>query len=595
METTIIGRLKTLREACIRHHVNAFVISSSDSHMSEYVAPHWETRKWLSGFTGSAGTLAITLNQAALWTDSRYFIQAAKQLDGTNIQLQKEQLTGTPSIPEYLAACLSPNDTVALDGSTFSISQIRQLKEQLSKYHLHLTTCNQLLDEIWTNRPCLPEYPIRLYPIEYSGKHTEEKIAEIRHIIGNQTLLITSLDEIAWILNLRGNDISCNPLFISYLVITPSEVHFFTDKRKITADVNEYLKQKKIIRHEYLEIYDFLSQLHNQEISLSPDRTCFSIYQAIPTDNRIHETESPVQLLKAIRNNTEIKGLHQAMIQDGIALVRFLIWLEQEVQTKQVTEISAAEQLQKLRSLCPLYQGDSFDTIAGYKEHAAIVHYCATSETSYTLQPKGLLLLDSGAQYLNGTTDITRTIALGELTEEERTDYTLVLKGHIRLAKACFPYGTRGAQLDILARLPLWKQGMNYLHGTGHGVGHYLNVHEGPQSIRMNENPVILLPGMLTSNEPGVYKSGKHGIRIENLILTVPCQEGMYGNYLQFETVTLCPICTKAIRTELLENQEIEWLNQYHSKVYTQLAPYLNDSEREWLRKSTEPIQLKTL
>lgn len=595
MRTTITGRLKALREACTRHHISAFIISSSDPHMSEYVASHWEARKWLSGFSGSAGTLTVTLNQAALWTDSRYFLQATKQLEDTGIQLQKEQLPDTPSIPDYLATHLSPNDTVALDGSTFSISQVRQLKQQLSAYNLHLTTCNQLLDEVWTNRPRLPEYPIQLYPIEYSGKHTDEKIAEIRHSIGNQSILVSSLDEIAWILNLRGNDISCNPLFISYLLITPTEVHFFVDTQKITAPVNEYLNQLKIARHEYQDIYDFLSLLHNQNIIISPQKTCFSIYQAIPTDNNIHEVESPVQLLKAIRNNTEIEGLHQAMIQDGIALVRFLIWLEQEVPTRQITEISAATHLQKLRSLCPLYQGDSFETIAGYKEHAAIVHYCATPDTAYTLQPEGLLLLDSGAQYLNGTTDITRTIALGKLTEEERTDYTLVLKGHIRLALARFPYGTRGAQLDILARLPLWEQGMNYLHGTGHGVGHYLNVHEGPQSIRMNENPVILQPGMVTSNEPGIYKNGKHGIRIENLILTVPYQEGMYGKYLQFETVTLCPICTKAIRVELLDSQEIEWLNQYHSKVYTQLAPYLNDSEKEWLRKSTETIQLKTI
>ena len=590
MKKNIVERIECIRRQ-LAAPLQAFIISSSDSHMGEYVASHWEGRKWFSGFTGSAGTLLVTAKSAALWTDSRYFLQAADQLSGTGISLQKEMLPETPSIPEYIGNELKENEEVGIDGTTFSVTQVRELEEMLAPYHLKLSCQDQLLDKAWENRPEIPTNPIKLYPIEYSGKSTSDKIAEIRQALGKDTsLLVSALDEVAWTLNLRGNDIECNPVFISYLVITPSEIHFFIDPRKITPEVSEYLDNQHIIRHDYTEIRSFLEGLKGGNIVVSPSKTAYSVYRSVSGDCHILEKDSPIALMKAIRNETEIEGIHQAMIQDGVALVRFLIWLEKHVPGGGVTELSASRYLQSLRAAHPLYVGDSFETISGYKEHAAIVHYSVTEETDIPLRPEGFLLVDSGAQYLNGTTDITRTIALGPLNEEEMTDYTLVLKGHIDLAMARFPFGTRGAQLDILARLPLWEQGMNFLHGTGHGVGHCLNVHEGPQSIRMNENPVIIYPGMLTSDEPGIYKTDKHGIRTENLILAQTFKEGMFGSYLEFETVTLCPISTQGIRKELLTAKEIEWLNEYHQKVYRLLAPELNADEQVWLKEATKAI-----
>lgn len=590
MKENIIERLEMLRRL-FTSPIEAFIISSSDAHMSEYVAPHWEARKWFSGFTGSAGTLVITSKEAALWTDSRYFLQATEQLDGTGICLQKEMLPETPSIPAYLGSKLKPGDAVGIDGSTFSVTQVRTLETELVNYGIRIICRNELIDQAWPERPAIPENPVFLYPIEFSGKSVSEKIAEIRtHMNPDTALMVSALDEIAWTLNLRGNDIKCNPVFVSYLIITNDEVHLFINPDKLNSKTTAYLTDERVCIHHYKDIYAFLNQLQSDNLILSPDKTAYSIYQAVSPACHILEKDSPINLLKAVRNKTEIDGIHQVMIQDGVALVKFLKWLEEEVPGGKVTEISASDRLRAFRAEHPLYRGDSFDTIAGYKEHAAIVHYCASQESNIALRPEGFLLLDSGGQYLNGTTDITRTIALGTLNEEEKEDYTLVLKGHINLAMAKFPFGTRGAQLDVLARMPLWERGMNFLHGTGHGVGHFLNVHEGPQSIRMNENPVFLHPGMLTSNEPGIYKAGKHGIRIENLILTVPYKEGMFGNYLQFETVTLCPICTKGIRKDMLTEAEINWLNTYHEKVYTLLAPELNESEKSWLQQATQRI-----
>ena len=590
MKKNIVERIECIRKQ-FTAPLQAFIISSSDSHMSEYVASHWEGRKWFSGFTGSAGTLLITAQSAALWTDSRYFLQAADQLSGTGISLQKEMLPETPSIPEYLGNELAEGQEVGIDGTTFSVTQVRELESMLAPYHLKLSCHDQLMDRAWENRPEIPTNPITCYPIEYSGKSTSCKIAEIRQALGKDTsLLVSALDEIAWTLNLRGNDIECNPLFISYLIISPDAVHFFIDPRKITPEVSQYLDSQNITQHNYTEIRSYLEQLQGGNMVVSPSKTAYSVYRSIAPACHILEKDSPIALMKAIRNETEIAGIHQAMIQDGVALVRFLIWLEKNVPNGNVTELSASRYLQALRASHPLYVGESFETISGYKEHAAIVHYCVTEETDIPLKPAGFLLVDSGAQYLNGTTDITRTIALGPLNEEEKTDYTLVLKGHIDLAMARFPFGTRGAQLDILARLPLWEQGMNFLHGTGHGVGHCLNVHEGPQSIRMNENPVMIYPGMLTSDEPGLYKTGKHGIRTENLILAKHYTEGMFGDYLEFETVTLCPISTPGIRKELLTEKEITWLNEYHEKVYRLLAPELNEAEQAWLKEATKAI-----
>ena len=439
----------------------------------------------------------------------------------------------------------------------------------------------------------MPEAPAFIYETQYAGKSSIEKIAIIRKELKKcnaKALFLSALDEIAWTLNLRGNDVHCNPVLVSYLLIEENETHYFIQPQKITAEVATYMKETGVNLHTYEEAEAYLSRISVESLLLNPAKTNYAMYSAVNPDCRIIHGASPVTLLKAIRNEQEIAGIHAAMQRDGVALVKFLKWLEASVPTGKETEISIDKKLHEFRAEQDLYMGESFDTIAGYKEHGAIVHYEATPETDVQLKPEGFLLLDSGAQYLDGTTDITRTIALGKLTEEEKTDYTLILKGHIALAMAVFPAGTRGAQLDVLARMPIWQRRMNFLHGTGHGVGHFLNVHEGPQSIRMNENPVTLQLGMLTSNEPGVYKAGSHGIRTENLVLVVPAGERMFGNYLQFETVTLCPICKKGIIKELLTSEEINWLNQYHQTVYEKLSPSLNKEEQAWLKEATNQL-----
>lgn len=573
--------------------IQAFIIPSTDPHLSEYVAPHWKSREWISGFTGSAGTVVITSEKAGLWTDSRYFLQAAQQLAGTEVELYKEMLPETPGIPAFLSATLQKGDAVGIDGKMFSAAEVELLQEELAKSHITVRNVPDPMNALWADRPPMPEAPAFVYDLQYAGKSFAEKLPLIRKEMekaGAEALLLSALDEIAWTLNVRGSDVHCNPVVVSYLLIDQEEVHYFIRPQKVTNELAAYIEENKIQVHPYEDIACFLGRLQAESILANPAKTNYAIYSAIRPDCRIVEGASPVSLLKAIRNEQEIKGIHDAMQRDGVALVKFLKWLEEAVPTGRETEISVDRQLHAFRAAQPLYMGESFDTIAGYKEHGAIVHYEATPETDVALKPEGLLLLDSGAQYLDGTTDITRTIALGALTEEERTDYTLILKGHIALAMAVFPEGTRGAQLDVLARMPIWKQRMNFLHGTGHGVGHFLNVHEGPQSIRMNENPVALQAGMVTSNEPGVYKAGSHGVRIENLVLTVPAGEGMFGNYLKFETITLCPICKKGIVTELLTNEEIDWLNDYHRMVYVKLSPDLNPDEKEWLKEACSPV-----
>ena len=594
MNVLIKNRLAAFREWLQNKRVDAFIVPSNDPHLSEYVAPHWKSREWISGFTGSAGTVVITLEEAGLWTDSRYFLQAAQQLEGTGIALYKEMLPETPSIAAFLGANLKPQSVVAVDGAMFSAQQLTQLKEDLEEgYGLQVTCLEDPFQALWTDRPAIPPHPAFIHDIQYAGQTATEKLDTIRSILNNQqaeALLIPMLDEIAWTLNLRGSDVHCNPVVISYLIVGKQDAHLFIQPEKISTEVAEYLREIPVTLHNYSDIFSFLEHIPAQSILLDPAKTNYAAYSALPPTCRKILAASPVALLKAIRHPQEIVGIHQAMLKDGIALVKFLKWLEEAVPSRQETEMSADRKLHDFRAEQPLYMGESFDTIAGYREHGAIVHYEATPETDAVLQPRGFLLLDSGAQYLDGTTDITRTIALGELTEEEKTDYTLILKGHIDLAMAVFPEGTRGTQLDVLARLPIWQRKMNYLHGTGHGVGHFLNVHEGPQSIRMNENPVTLHAGMVTSNEPGVYKADSHGIRIENLILTVPAGEGMFGRYLRFETLTLCPICTQGILKELLTAEEIHWLNQYHLQVYQLLTPYLQEEEKNWLQKACQAI-----
>jgi Xaa-Pro aminopeptidase len=593
MSQTINSRIQALRALFSREGIQAFIIPSTDPHLSEYVTPHWKSREWISGFTGSAGTVVVTTGKAGLWTDSRYFLQAAQQLEGTEIELYKEMLPETPSISTFLCTQLSPGDAVGIDGKMFSAEEVERMQAELQKCRIEIKNIPDPMRELWADRPPMPEAPAFIHETKYSGKSSVEKISIIREELKKcnaRALFISALDEIAWTLNLRGNDVHCNPVIVSYLLIEEQDIHYFIQPQKITLEVAEYLKSTGISLHPYEEVETYLKQIRVESLLINPAKTNYAVYSAVNPDCKIIHGVSPVTLLKAIRNEQEIAGIHAAMQRDGVALVKFLKWLEEAVPAGKETEISVDKKLHGFRAEQDLYMGESFDTIAGYKEHGAIVHYEATPETDVPLKPEGFLLLDSGAQYLDGTTDITRTIALGELTEEEKIDYTLILKGHIALAMAKFPAGTRGVQLDVLARMPIWQRGMNFLHGTGHGVGHFLNVHEGPQSIRMNENPVTLQLGMLTSNEPGVYKAGSHGVRTENLVLVVPAGEGMFGNYLQFETVTLCPICKKGIIKELLTNEEIEWLNGYHQTVYEKLSPSLNKEEQAWLKEATSSL-----
>ncbi len=593
MKMNIVNRIESLRKLLPENGLSAFIIPSTDPHLSEYVASHWKSREWISGFTGSAGTVVVTLDKAGLWTDSRYFLQAADQLENSGITLFKDGLPETPSITEWLSSELKDGESLGIDGKMFSVLDVEGMKTTLSKRNISVDTSFDPFDLIWEDRPAMPQDPAFIYDTKYAGVSSIDKIAQVREkmeIAGVESLLVSTLDEIAWTLNLRGNDVKCNPVVISYLLITKDYCYFFIAPEKLTDEVKKYLLSQNVTIKNYSEINAVLSQLDASALLINPARTNFDAFSAVNPLCKIVRGNSPIALLKAVRNEQEIIGIHAAMIRDGVALVKFLRWLETAVPSGKETELSIDEKLHEFRAAQDLYMGESFDTIAGYKEHGAIVHYSATPESSSTLKPEGFLLLDSGAQYLDGTTDITRTIALGHLTEEEKIDYTLVLKGHITLATCKFPYGTRGTQIDVLARLALWQRGMNYLHGTGHGVGHFLSVHEGPQGIRMNDIPVLLLPGMLTSNEPGIYKGGRHGVRIENLTLVRRDVETEFGEFYRFETVTLCPICTEGIIKSLLSDAEINWLNDYHQLVFDRLNPYLSEEESLWLRTKTIAI-----
>lgn len=592
MKKDITNRLTVLRAIMIRKGISAFIVPSTDPHSGEYVPEYWETRKWISGFTGSAGTVVITLDKAGLWTDSRYFLQAEEQLEGTGIILFKERVPGTPTIANWLGQVLQPNEKVGIDGWVNTVSEAENLILELKKYHLSLITIEDPFISLWQNRPSLPSEPIFILPETYSGRSCKEKLDLINNELQKShanALLLSSLDEIAWTLNLRGKDVHCNPVFVSYLLITPQANTLYIYPEKINQEVMAYLEHQQIQTKPYTAIEQDLKDIQGMQFLL-PSTTNFTLYQTIATQNDIIRQTSPVTFLKAIKNETEIAGFHKAMKRDGVAMVRFLKWLKETVRTSQETEMSIDQKLYELRAEQDGFQGISFDTIAGYQEHGAIVHYEATPETSSQLKAEGLLLLDSGAQYLDGTTDITRTISLGPVTEEQKKDYTLVLKGFIALSTAEFPHGTCGTQLDILARQYMWKDGINYGHGTGHGVGHFLNVHEGPHQIRMNYVPAPLLPGMTITNEPGIYKAGKYGIRTENTMLVVPSRETEFGVFYKFEPLTLCPIDQEAILPEMLTTEEKAWLNQYHKNVYEALNPMLSEAEKQWLRNATLPL-----
>lgn len=594
MDTEITGRIASLRAFMKERGLSAFIIPSTDPHSGEYVPAHWEARKWISGFTGSAGTAVITLNKGGLWTDSRYFLQAEAQLKDTGIVLFKDRLEETPSIAEWLGSELKPQDKVGIDGWVNAYSEAESLRNALATYGIELTVSEDPFQWIWKDRPALPLNAPFILPLAYAGVSASEKLDIIRNQLSKSQadgILISALDEIAWTLNLRGDDIHCNPVFISYLLITQENATLYIIKEKLTPELTAYLDDNKIGTCDYTQIENDLRHFPGKRIQLSSE-TNLTLYLAATQSGAsiVMNHPSPVCLLKAIKNGTEIEGFRQAMKRDGAAMVRFLMWLEQAVPNGQETEISIDQKLYELRAQQALFHGISFDTIAGYQEHGAIVHYEATPQTAYTLKPEGLLLLDSGAQYTDGTTDITRTIALGPVSEAQRIDYTLVLKGFIALSQAEFPQGTCGTQLDVLARQYMWKAGINYGHGTGHGVGHFLNVHEGPHQVRMNHMPALLQPGMTLTNEPGIYKAGRYGVRTENTMLIIESQTTEFGKFYKFEPLTLCPIDKTPICTEMLTPGEKQWLNEYHAYVYAQLSPLLNEEEKAWLAKATSEI-----
>ena len=594
MDTEITGRIASLRAFMKERGLSAFIIPSTDPHSGEYVPAHWEARKWISGFTGSAGTAVITLNKGGLWTDSRYFLQAEAQLKDTGIVLFKDRLEETPSIAEWLGSELKPQDKVGIDGWVNAYSEAESLRNALATYGIELTVSEDPFQWIWKDRPALPLNTPFILPLAYAGVSASEKLDIIRNQLSKSQadgILISALDEIAWTLNLRGDDIHCNPVFISYLLITQENATLYIIKEKLTPELTAYLDDNKIGTCDYTQIENDLRHFPGKRIQLSSE-TNLTLYLAATQSGAsiVMNHPSPVCLLKAIKNGTEIEGFRQAMKRDGAAMVRFLMWLEQAVPNGQETEISIDQKLYELRAQQALFHGISFDTIAGYQEHGAIVHYEATPQTAYTLKPEGLLLLDSGAQYTDGTTDITRTIALGPVSEAQRIDYTLVLKGFIALSQAEFPQGTCGTQLDVLARQYMWKAGINYGHGTGHGVGHFLNVHEGPHQVRMNHMPALLQPGMTLTNEPGIYKAGRYGVRTENTMLIIESQTTEFGKFYKFEPLTLCPIDKTPICTEMLTPDEKQWLNEYHAYVYAQLSPLLNEEEKAWLAKATSEI-----
>lgn len=594
MNTLISARLTALREVLKKQAISAFIVPSTDPHLSEYVAAHWHTREWISGFNGSAGTAVVTLQKAGLWTDSRYFLQAAEQLEGTGIDLYKEMLPDTPSIAQFLIAELNPGEAVGIDATVFSTRGALALREELAAAGIELKTIADPMAEIWSDRPTIPQDPIVVHPLRYAGKPTTEKLEEIRRALatqGAEAIFVSQLDEIAWTLNLRGSDVHCNPVFVAYLYIGKEESILFTDATKIPQETANYLASIPVNVAPYTKAASKLSQLQGIRLLLDLPKTNAAIYQAALQGCHIIEQASPICLMKSVKNETEQNGFREAMIRDGVAMVKFLRWLKPAVERGGETELSIDKKLCALRAEQSDYRGISFDTIAGYAAHGAIVHYEATPETDIPLQPKGLLLLDSGGQYLDGTTDLTRTIALGPTTEEERTDYTLVLKGFLTLMNAEFPDGTCGTQLDVLARQAMWKRGINYLHGTGHGVGAYLCVHEGPHQIRMNHMPTVLKAGMTVTDEPGIYKAGKHGIRTENTLLIVPAQETPFGTFYRFEALTLCPIDKAPIDRSLLTAEEVEWLNSYHRTVYEKLSTRLDNETQQWLKEACSPLE----
>ena len=596
MNEIICNRIEALRDVMRREGIDAFIFPSTDPHNGEYVPAHWEGRKWISGFNGSAGTAVVTMTDAALWTDSRYFIAAEEQLRGTGFRLMKERVEGTPSITRWLGMKLATvqSPTVGVDGTVNSASSVASLITELrAEGGITVRTNFDPLALIWTDRPPVPQDKVSIHPLEYAGEPCHDKMARIRQQLKSMHaygMLVSALDDIAWTLNLRGTDVHCNPVFVSYLLIDTKRATLFVDRAKLTPEVEAYLEAEGVAVAGYADVRRGLERYGEYNILMDDNETCYTLFN-IPQCQKV-VAPSPIPAMKAVKNPTEIEGFRRAMLRDGVALVKFMRWLRPAVEAGGQTEMSVDAKLTALRAAQEQYRGLSFDTIAAYREHGAIVHYEATPETDAELRPEGLILIDSGAQYLDGTTDITRTVALGPVTDEERLVYTLVLKGHIQLELCKFPRGASGTQLDALARKDMWAYGYNYLHGTGHGVGSYLNVHEGPHQIRMEYKPAPLVEGMTVTDEPGIYLPERFGVRTENTLLVVPYRETGFGRFLQFEPLTLCPIDTAPVITDMLTGDEKAWLNAYHRTVFDRIAPLLDDeADRQWLANACAAIE----
>ena len=589
-------RLARLRELMKREHLSAFIFPSTDAHQSEYVADHWRGREWISGFNGSAGTAVVTMKSAALWTDSRYFLAAEEQLEDTEYQLMRLKMEGTPTIAEWLGKELQDvqSPEVGLDGMVNSYNYVKDLSCSLRKLGgITLRTNLDPLEQIWENRPSLPANPVEIQPLEYAGETLVSKVARIRKSLRElraDGMLVSALDDIAWTLNLRGTDVHCNPVFVSYLLIESDKVSLFVDDNKLSPEVKQYLQDNQVSLYNYNKVEKCLESYSEYNILLDGDETSYYLWKTVKCQE-IVAAASPIPAMKAVKNEAEIEGYRSAMLKDGVAMVKFLKWLKPAVEAGGQTEISIDEKLTSLRAEQKLFRDISFDTIAGYAQHGAIVHYEATPETDVVLKPEGLILIDSGAQYQDGTTDITRTIALGAVSEEMKHIYTLVLKAHIQLELVKFPDGASGTQLDAVGRECMWREGYNFLHGTGHGVGSYLCVHEGPHQIRMEWMPTPLRAGMTLTDEPGLYLAGKFGVRIENTVLISDYMSTEFGKFLQIEPLTLCPIDTTPIDVDMLLPEEIDWLNAYHHSVYEKLSPFLDEEEKIWLENATKPIK----
>lgn len=592
----IPARLSDLRKVLADRNLDALIIPSNDPHSGEYVADHWQSRAWISGFTGSAGLVVVTADKAGLWTDSRYFLQGEQQLTGIGIELHK---SGTPGVKDHIEWILDqfgPGKHVAIDGKLISEDGFSKLLEKLNTKAINLVTEFDPIGDIWKNRPPLPADQIYEHDVKFTGKSRGEKLAQVREVMaerGAENHLLSTLDDIAWLFNLRGSDVDFNPVFYAFALIQQNTASLFIDEAKVQEALRIRLKADKIEVLPLGSLPQMLYALDGSSLLYDPHSVVYALSYAIPDGCRRVRDSAPATLLKSIKNETEIGHIRQAMVKDGVALLRLYRWLEAEIESGTVTEAGVGEKLAAFRAEQAEYMDESFPAIAGYKGNGAIVHYRPEPGNSATLHREGIFLLDSGGQYLDGTTDITRTIALGPPTPEQQRDYTLVLKGHIALARARFPEGKSGYHLDTLARMYLWENGLDYGHGTGHGVGFFLNVHEGPQGIRGNHRGNAITeyqPGMFTSNEPGYYKSGEYGIRIENLILCVEAGEFPSGKFLEFETLTLFPIDTTLIDQDLLNEAERKWLNDYHATVLKKLSPKLNAEEKAWLEGKCEAV-----